>query len=393
MRKPAALLLALGLTLTACAQAEPVVNVPRSLPTEPPPVWLEPAAPVSLETVAGIGLLGRLDNPITPSTVFDHAISPDGTRLAGLDNRSVIVWDLITGDTVFSTGRSEDASRIFFAPDKTELYVAERTGLIAIHDAETGQTANTFRAIDSYDGVLAYAPDAGWLAVGNRQGAVRIWDPAQRQAMVTLQAAPRPILRLAFAPTGDLLAAADSEGTITVWDWRAQRQIHTLTTGQAVLALAFAPDETRLAAAAPNAIGLWSLDTGEQAQRLNTGPGASEIVAFSPDGSLLISGGDTPDMQVWNPQTGSLIARLPGVGENRLSAVFSPDSRLLLTSDLGGTVSLWNLTTLGANTVNRADLDTGSAPIYAVDWTPDSLLLVLFGATGSVYLWGIPPAG
>ena len=42
--------------------------------------------------------------------------------------------------------------------------------------------------------------------------------------------------------------------------------------------------------------------------------------------------------------------------------------------------------------VNKAQLDTGDTLIFAVDWSADSYVLTLFGATGSVYLWGIPAA-
>ena len=138
-------------------------------------------------------------------------------------------------------------------------------------------------------------------------------------------------------------------------------------------------------------IRLWSVADGTLLHTLDTGPDASEIIAFSPDGRHLVNGGQTPDMQLWNPADGTLTARLPGVGEDRLGVVFSPDSDLLLTSELGGAVSLWNLTSITENTVNRANLDTQGVFVYDVDWTADDRTLLLFGATGSVYLWGIAP--
>jgi WD40 repeat protein len=96
-------------------------------------------------------------------------------------------------------------------------------------------------------------------------------------------------------------------------------------------------------------------------------------------------------MSLWDPQTGNLVARLPGVGGDRVWAVFSPDGTLLATSLLGGKPALWNITTISGQTVNRADLDTQGNLILNVDWTQDNRLLVLFGLTNGVYIWGIGP--
>ncbi|MBZ0298518.1 MAG: hypothetical protein K8J31_02205 [Anaerolineae bacterium] len=388
-------LLAGALILAACAQANdnpgPVADSVHQMATLPPVAWIQPADTITLDNVSQIQLLGRLDNPTTPSTIFDHALSPDGTLLAGLDHEQIIVWDLITGQTVFNLERREEITRIFFSADKTELYAVELSGLVTVYAADTGRERTTFRGIDEYDGVLTYDPEGSVLAFANRKGEVRIWDPLERQALATFTAYDRPVQRLAFSHDGDRLATADSFGAVTIWDWRSRSALAPLENEQPALRLEFAPDDSLLAVGSPQDIRLWSSADGTLQRRLSTGPDAMDLLAFSPDGAQTVNGGETPDMQVWDVQTGSLIARLPGVGEDRLAAAYSPDGGLLLTAELGGSVSLWNMTAMTENTVNRADLDTGSARIYAVDWTSDGLLLTLFGATGSVYVWGIPP--
>ncbi|MAS36387.1 MAG: hypothetical protein CL610_20445 [Anaerolineaceae bacterium] len=368
-----------------------ILDQPRELPTLPPAAWIQPAEPITLETVPNIALLGRLDNPVAPSTIFDHALSPDGTRLAGLDNQQLIVWDLVTGETVFSTGRQEDATRVFFSADKTEAYTVEVSGLVDIYDAETGGTTNTFDGIDQYTGVVDYDAEAGWLALGNSAGMVKVWDPMERQALATFQAHDQAVSRLVFSDNGDWLATADPSGEVRVWDWRAQTEVASIANGLPALALAFAPDDSLLAVGTRQDIRLWTLPDAALQHTLPTGEGATEIMLFSPDGTYLVNGGETPDMQVWQVQDGASVARLPDVGQDRLSATFSPDGDLLLTSELGGDVSLWNMTTITESSVNRANLDTRSNFVYAVNWTEDGLLINLFGATGSVYVWGVPP--
>ena len=384
------------LLLAACAPAADdnptILDQPRDAPTLPPQEWVQPTDAITLDTVSSIRLIGRLDNPTTPSTVFDHALSPDGTRLAGLDDQLLVVWDLISGATVFSAQRLPEATRIFFSFDKTEVYVVELNGQVTAYDAENGNTKNSFQGIDRYTGVIAYTPAGGWLAFGNTVGEVRVWDPLERQSLVTMDAHSRAVTRVTFSVSGERLASADDSGEVKVWDWNDRSAVTTINDDLPALALALSPDDTLLAVGTRQDIRLWSLPEGTLVRTLPSGEGANEIMRFSADGRYLLSGGEIADMQVWDVESGSMAARLPGVGQDRLSLAFSPDGALALTSELGGTVTLWNLTTMTENTVNRADLDVGDTFIYAVDWTPDGLLALLFGATGSVYVWGIPPA-
>lgn len=393
MRRRLFLLALLLLALAACTPANndtPLVNTVRGAPTQPPPAWLDSAAEITLETVPQIRLLGRLDSPTVPSTIFDHALSPDGTRLAGLDNEQLVVWDLISGETVFSTGRRE-ATRVFFAADKTEVYTVELSGLVTTHDADSGQNQNTFTAIEDFEGTLALYPEDGWLAFGNREGQVKVWDPRERRSLVTFDAHERAVKAMAFTADGTWLATADNSGSVKVWDWQTRSLIVEIENERPALKLGFAPDKALLATGTGENIRLWSLPDGGFLRLLDTGPGSARVMAFSPDGLHLVNGGDTAQMMVWNPQTGNLVAQLPDVGEERLSLAFSPDGDLLLTAVLGGPVTLWNMTTITDSTVNRADLDIQGKFAFSADWTSDGRLLTLFGMTGSVYIWGIPP--
>ncbi len=396
MNKPGLLIMAVILVLTACAQSTPepqsILDSPRDAPTLPPPAWVEPAGPITLENVPQIALLGRLDSTGLPSTIFDHALSPDNTLLAGLDNEQITAWDLINGQTVFSTGRRDDVTRVFFSADKSEVYAVEQSSQVTVHNASSGRAGADFRGIDQYDGALAYEPENGWLAFGNRKGEVRVWDPVAREALATVQAQDGPIQRVVFSNSGDVLAAADSFGAISLWAWRSRELIARIEDDAPALNMQFSPDDSTLVVGTRSDIRLWSALDGSQIRQLATGPQAVELLVIAPDNRYLVNGGGIADAQLWDMQAGSLVARLPGVGEDRLAAAFAPDSTLLLTADFGGSVTLWNLTTITENTVNSANLDTQGIRVYDVEWTQDGLLLMLFGATGSVYLWGIPPA-
>jgi hypothetical protein len=108
-----------------------------------------------LDNVENIEYLGRLDATGAPSTVFAYSVSPDSTRLAGLNNEQLLAWDLVSGALMFSTARG-DAVQIFYAPDKTEIYTVDTEGMVSVYDAERGIFQNSFSGQTNYNGVAAF---------------------------------------------------------------------------------------------------------------------------------------------------------------------------------------------------------------------------------------------
>lgn len=381
------LLAACGPTAAPTAETGPSRN--SGVPTLPPPEWTEAAGPVSLDNITRISYLGRLDAPGAPSTLFTYDFSPDGTRLAALNNEQLLAWNLVTGDLLFSTGRLE-ATEVYFSPDKTEVYTLGQDSIAQVYDADTGINKNSFKAYPHTENISTFHDDAGWLAVGGRDGGVKVWDTYTRQSLVTIDAYEHRLTALAFSPDGERLATADIGGIVRVWQWRERQEIAAFDQqGAAVTRMTFAPDGDHLVVGAGEFIAQWSLATQELDFALETGAGsANDVLDYSPDGRFLINGGATPDMHIWDRETGNPVVALPGIGGDRISAAFSPDGNLLLTSVLDGPVTLWDLSRITEETVNRADLDVGSERILFVDWTNDGFLLTFFDATGPVYLWG-----
>lgn len=391
------LLLSGLLLLAACVPNIPQPPTPtgfvpqmRGAATATPVPWVEGSAVITLDNVAQITRLGRLDTNDTPSSVFAYAFSPDGTRLAGLNNNQLVAWNLLTGQIVFNTARGS-AEAVYYAPDKAEIYRLDGDGIIHIHDADTGAEKDTLATQMQYANVAAFYPDGGWLALGAQNGEVKVWELAARQSLVTLAAHDAPIGALAFAADGEQLATGGLDGTVKVWDWRS-RQSGPEMDGLAVR-LAFSPDATQLAIGQETYIDLWNVASAERGERLETGTGgARDVLLYAPDGRALISGGSTPAMMIWNPQTGDYVNSLPDVGGENTSAAFSPDGTLLATSVLGGPVSLWNMAQITDSTLTRANLDSGTPQALYVDWSPDGFLLTIFEAAGSIQVWGIGAA-
>ncbi|MBC7871390.1 MAG: hypothetical protein H7Y09_11180 [Chitinophagaceae bacterium] len=391
--------LSLLLLLAACGSTSdtpPATPQPteRTVPTlPPPPAWTEATTALTLDNIAQARELGRLDPPGTLSTVFYHDFSPDSTRLAGLNNELLLAWDLITGRLVFSIPR-QNAVQVYYSSDKTELYTINDEGLTLIYDANAGTVKNSFQGHDSYASLSVYDDDADLLALGGLNGEVKVWETFARQSLVTLQTEGGDVTALAFSPDGESLATATSGGKVQLWDWRNRQALATFTLveGAYAVRLAFSPDGAQLAAGEYQAISVFSTPDQTLLYDLATGDnGTTDVLMYSPDGRFLVNGGLIPNMLVWDTATGDLVAQLPDVGGDRISAAFSPDGDMMITARLDGAVSLWNIADATQQSIPSGDFDIGADRILYVDWTADGFLLTFFDATGPIYTWGIAP--
>ena len=96
---------------------------------------------------------------------------------------------------------------------------------------------------------------------------------------------------LAVFDDGRRVASVGDDGNISIWDIERGEAVQTIETGDNSLhAVAVSPD-SRLIATGTNNLKLWDLTTGELLSgALFKHPTTIESIAFSPDGSLLLSG-------------------------------------------------------------------------------------------------------
>lgn len=169
---------------------------------------------------------------------------------------------------------------------------------------------------------------------------------------------------LAFA----LPAVAQDSGEA---DWTAAEMQHEIELEESVTQLAFSPDGALLASAGESSLKLWEVASGRLLQRLDghrspeiDGPLPVTGLAFSPDGSVLASTswnpGVVPDasLKLWDPATGEPLQALAGSLGCR-EVAFSADGE-----------SVWAAC---GRDVQRYSLETGDV-VERVEHFPDERL-------------------
>jgi WD40 repeat protein len=182
-------------------------------------------------------------------------------------------------------------------------------------------------------GAVAVSPDGKTLATGDGEGAIKLWTVPDGVGLRTLlegssvKAESPEVLALAFSNDGRFLAAAlvhkhDDEdkpnaGTrteITIWDVKIGRVLRTLPgINIAVQSVAFSPDGRLLASGGnSNRVTLWDVATGREFKSFYGHSKIVDFLMFAPDGAQVSSGNWSVAVDVWTSATGEPVKQFPG---------------------------------------------------------------------------------
>jgi WD40 repeat protein len=142
-----------------------------------------------------------------------------------------------------------------------------------------------------------------------------------------------------------------------------------------VTALAFSTDGTTLlSAGADGEVVAWDVKTGQERHRCPRLDGKVFAVAFSPDGKRYASAGSDGLVRVWAADTGEALASHRGHEGPVAALAFSPDGKVLASGGHDRTIRLWP---------DRGEprvLTGADGRVTALAFTPDGKSLVSGGA-------------
>jgi WD40 repeat protein len=195
-----------------------------------------------------------------------------------------------------------------------------------------------------------------------------------------------PLETVALSPDGQRLAAGGWGGEVRIIQVESGEQVALIPTGGTyVFALAFSPDGTHIAAgtnAKPHFISIWDATSGKLIQNLAGHQDAVLSVAYSKDGSKLLTGSYDSTARLWD-LAGGKPREFRAHDWWVWSAAFSPDEQRIVTASQDGSAIVWS-----ADKGEPGPPFLGHAgPVYSAAFSPDGQ----FVATGSydkrVLLW------
>ena len=153
-------------------------------------------------------------------------------------------------------------------------------------------------------------------------------------------------------------AIAGDFSEVYLYNTNSDFTLHTFNTSSSgINDLAYRPDGDRLAAAGDDVYIFYTDHQNGTRRLLRTGRehnGKVNAVAWSPNGSILATGGQDGTVRLWNSEGSVNYAVLRGHTSEIYSVAFSPDGNTLASGGLDKTARIWNVNTQGhLRTINR----------------------------------------
>lgn len=267
-------------------------------------VWIEDGFSATLHD-STTGEMTAQFNPGEYSVIYD--VSPDGkTAIYSQDGMEIRLYDVVTQADVLSITPDFPYASVFFNTDGSLLGAASLNEIqVVLWDtasgAEKGSLSGFETAAPVYD--ASFGADGKTLVWFSR-GTVQVMDIAS-QKMGPAFFHEDFVSAQQLSPDGNVVATTaaatiggEFQPVLTLWDADSGEILRQIAMPEYFNSIAFSPDSGLLAAVAQETVLLFSVPHGDEVYRF-VNDEAVVSIAFSPDGTKLISCGDAGTISIF----------------------------------------------------------------------------------------------
>ena len=365
---------------------------------------------------------------LTPKEIYCVAFAPnDRWVIAGGADGIIRLWDstkqmveplpgyappevtketqLLQAAYIPSPGSAPKANfieQIAFTPDGKFVLWSGDDKKVHVYELAKKQVVATYT--EHSDGIRGFAilPDSRRVLSAGYDKTLRLWE-FKGDTTTEIRAFNGHTSRITcvwLSKDGKRAVSSGDDKTVRIWDVDTGMELQKMEghSGAMFAAVLTSDGEEAISAgmgAGDHTIRRWNVNTGQEIARWKTEQDVHSM-ALSPDGRLLLAGGKQGMLQVWERETGNLLATYVGHTNNVTCCRFSPDGRWVLSCTSGAgpneesSLRLWNVETAQEMVRYNPYTSSNRKGMKSCAFSPDGRYAVCGDSIGAVRLWALP---
>ncbi len=219
--------------------------------------------------------------------------------------------------------------------------------------------------------------------------AISAWSLADEAAPIAKH--ERWITSIAFSPNGEILATGGGQslqyraGDIKLWDAKSGNELGELLGHEAnVWSIAFSGDGSKLVSASYNGqVILWDVAQRKPIATLDKHKSWVRSVAFSGDNLLFATAGEDGNVTIWAVDGAKEVKTIKAHETQVTCVAFAPDGKTLATASTDKTAKLWDV----ESAAEKAKLEGHEDSVWSVVYAKDGSRIATAGADRKIMLW------
>lgn len=241
--------------------------------------------------------------------------------------------------------------------------------------------------------VVKWMPDGRRVLTGSTSGEFTLWNGLTFNFETIMQAHDSAVRAMAWSKSGTYLISADQNGTVKYF----QSNLNTLQAftahADSARGLAFSPDDSKFVSGGDDSlIKIWDFDSAKQIRELQGHGWDVKCVDWHASKGMVVSGSKDNLVKVWDPRAnpnGTCLATFHNHKNTVQATKFSPDGLRFATASRDMTVKLYDLRMMA----EQVTLKGHNKEVCSLDFHPlHHDLLVSGGSEGSMLFWDLTSA-
>lgn len=239
---------------------------------------------------------------------------------------------------------------------------------------------------------LCYIPEKQLLLAGTSAGSVHVLDIEKKEELRILQHHTAPVFDIKYSKHTNCFYTSSADGNFAVCSAESLSMLKIKKLcEEKVRSIDIHHPANEIAVASGDCnIRLFDLDTLEEKHKFTAHTLSANIARYSPDGSLILTGGRDAHLNIWDARSYTLIKSIPAHNYAIYDIAFSPDATLFATASRDKTIKIWDAATFELLVrINKENYEGHANSVDKLLWSSHNNYLVSSGDDRAIMVWQV----